>query len=481
MRSPLRVEVFNGFIIEAENIINTGDITEEDKNFVEKINGVFGKKTDAPASGGAYVGSVFNGDVMRFHIYVEEDCYANLILWASSCNMLVDGGSWDPVVMGDMQFNRLFDIKYGSAAEAESGSLKPIEVDDDVILPGGETDNPAGDRALWANWKDVDFGTIPLTKGDNIVEMTVISDYVNVREPCACNIDRLEIEYTENYTPPATVESLTITKAPAKTEYKVGESFDPTGMEIQAAMSDGTTETADLAKCTFTPSGALTTDVTKVTVNYKGATVEQEITVTAAESIVIEGENLIADPTADDKFYVEAVRNGYQGSIAAGDTEAPEAPTSGGKYLKGLFGSSDGTSGAVARFHIFAEEDCRATIKIWVSSCNVVTQGTDGSSPWRPSEMGDVQFNQIFAVKFGTADSLAPVTIGDDVIVEGGKTEDGTVSMALWENWREITLGTFDLKAGDNIIELENINSTLTNLAGEIYGMNIDRMVIDFE
>ena len=53
--------------------------------------------------------------------------------------------------------------------------------------------------------------------------------------------------------------------------------------------------------------------------------------------------------------------------------------------------------------------------------------------------------------------------------------------MALWENWREITLGTFDLKAGDNIIELENINSTLTNLAGEIYGMNIDRMVIDFE
>lgn len=95
--------------------------------------------------------------------------------------------------------------------------------------------------------------------------------------------------------------------------------------------------------------------------------------------------------------------------------------------------------------------------------------------------MGDVQFNQIFAVKFGTADSLAPVTIGDDVIVEGGKTEDGTVSMALWENWREITLGTFDLKAGDNIIELENINSTLTNLAGEIYGMNIDRMVIDFE
>ena len=52
--------------------------------------------------------------------------------------------------------------------------------------------------------------------------------------------------------------------------------------------------------------------------------------------------------------------------------------------------------------------------------------------------------------------------------------------MALWENWREIDLGTFDLAAGDNIVELENINSTLTNLAGEIFGLNVDKLVVEF-
>ena len=87
----------------------------------------------------------------------------------------------------------------------------------------------------------------------------------------------------------------------------------------------------------------------------------------------------------------------------------------------------------------------------------------------------------MFKVSFGTADYLEEVPIDDSIIVEGGKTEDGTYSEALWENWREITLGTFDFVAGDNIIELENINSTLKNLAGEIYGMNIDKLSIEFE
>ena len=563
LRTDISLEIFDGFVVEAENMLGSGEVTEDTKNYVEISRASASgspsviRKENEPASGGAYMGSVFNGSVIRFHVWAEEACYADVILRASSAYMLEDGGAWSPIEMGDQQFNRLFDVAYGSAEDAASGSMTELYVEDDVILEGGKTDNQGGDPMLYVNWKDVNFGTLPLEQGDNIIELSVVTDYINCHgENVACNIDRLEVQYTDDYVPPATVDTLTIKKAPDKTTYKAGESFDPTGMVVEAAMSDDTTHTVDTDDLTITPSGALgaedesvtityrgasveqpvtvltakfleithaptkteyksgeTFDPTgmtvtavlsddstyepsldeltitpsgalsmadiKVTVSYLGASVDQAITVAAAETLTIEGEN-IKSPDDGEHNYVEAVRNGYQGGVGAGATEAPgEADTSGGYYLNGLFGATADKPGAIARFHVWSDTAATATIKIYVSSCNVITSG-DGN-PWHPSEMGDVQFNDVFAVRVGSnADALEPVAIGDDVIVEGGKTDDGSVSMALWENWREITLGTFDLAAGDNIVELENINSELTNLAGEIYGMNVDKLVVEF-
>lgn len=488
--ADISIEVFDGFIVEAENIVK--EPAETDKNYVQIYKGSssgspYGNDSDI-ASGGAYMGSVFNGSIIRFHVWADEACNANVILRASSGYMLVDGGSWDPIQMGDQQFNRLFQVSYGTAAEAEDNALKELIIGDDVVLKGGSTDNPAGDKTLYQNWMDVEFGTLALKEGDNIIELNVITDYINCRsENVACNIDRLEVQYTDKEADETlTAKSIAVTQAPNKTEYLAGESFDPTGMVVEATMSDDSKRTVDLSELEITPSGALTADITEVTITWKGVSATQTITVTEdaeVERIFIEGENLINEPTVDDKNYVKAIRNGYQGVVAAGDTEAPGvADTSGGKYLKGLFGASGETPGAVVQFHIWAEAACHAEIKIYVSSCNVIVSGADaGGNPWYPSEMGDVQFNQVFAVSFGTGDVLNPVTIGDDVIVEGGKSADGNKDMALWENWREISLGEFDLVAGDNVIQLENINSTLTNLAGEIYGMNIDRLCVEIQ
>ena len=69
----------------------------------------------------------------------------------------------------------------------------------DAVLPGGRTDDTEnGDQSLWVNWQDVDFGTIPLVEGDNVVRFEVTSNLVhnnNDRASAACNIDRLQIEY----------------------------------------------------------------------------------------------------------------------------------------------------------------------------------------------------------------------------------------------------------------------------------------------
>ena len=75
------------------------------------------------------------------------------------------------------------------------------------------------------------------------------------------------------------VESLTITTAPKKTAYNVGETFDPTGMEVQATLNNDMTKKLDLNDLKISPSTALTASDTSVTITYGGNTVTQSISV----------------------------------------------------------------------------------------------------------------------------------------------------------------------------------------------------------
>lgn len=194
---PFVMEIFNGFMIEAENIdkAEPGD----KKNYVGG-NGYFHTVSDPGgdlSSGGAYMGDVKKGDIIRFHIWsdAESPRQANLILRTASGLMTKSGSAtrWRPLEMGKMQFNKVFTSKFGDDV---------INVDDSCVLEGGKapdgTDPETGDPSLWVNWTDVSFGTVTLQPGDNIVELTVISDYKNcMNVSCACNIDRLEIEWVE--------------------------------------------------------------------------------------------------------------------------------------------------------------------------------------------------------------------------------------------------------------------------------------------
>ena len=82
-----------------------------------------------------------------------------------------------------------------------------------------------------------------------------------------------------------TVKSIEITTPPAKTEYMVGEDFDPTGMVVTAHYTDGTT--ADLTENDYTifHGDKLTQGQTYVTIQYNdgsgnsGIKVDQKITV----------------------------------------------------------------------------------------------------------------------------------------------------------------------------------------------------------
>lgn len=69
---------------------------------------------------------------------------------------------------------------------------------------------------------------------------------------------------------------ITITTAPTKISYIVGEAFDKTGMVVKAKYNNGSTKIVN--DYTFTPSGSLNTSDTKVTIKYKEGSIYKEAT-----------------------------------------------------------------------------------------------------------------------------------------------------------------------------------------------------------
>ena len=77
-----------------------------------------------------------------------------------------------------------------------------------------------------------------------------------------------------------TITGISVTAPPDKTAYIAGESFDKTGMVVTAKNYDNTSTV--ITGYTCSPSGALTTSNTVITVSYEGKTAAQAITVTKA-------------------------------------------------------------------------------------------------------------------------------------------------------------------------------------------------------
>lgn len=102
---------------------------------------------------------------------------------------------------------------------------------------------------------------------------------------------------------PKTLSSISVSTAPTKVTYTVGEYFDPTGLVITRNFSDSTSDSYSYAghtsEFTFSPSlsTALTTSHTSVTITYDGKSCSQTITVSQAAPTSITA-------TVDKTFYV---------------------------------------------------------------------------------------------------------------------------------------------------------------------------------
>lgn len=107
---------------------------------------------------------------------------------------------------------------------------------------------------------------------------------------------------------------ITVSTSPAWTVYQAGESFDPAGMVVTATYGDNTTAAA--SDYTVTPSGALSTSDTKVTLSYteNGTTVTVNVPVTVLDTAWY-GDGTAAAFTVSSKADLTGLANIVNGTI----------------------------------------------------------------------------------------------------------------------------------------------------------------------
>lgn len=178
-----KLDIYKGYVAYGYNMIDTAKITEKDKYFLEKDESspLMNVREDA---GYKYAGEIRNEYNLKFHIYSEKECNANILLYAASANRLnKELGDWKPTEMSSIQFNTLFDVSYGIGDDKTT-----ISIDNGLMLPGSvstktsyeegeenlglDSQGRAYDPAIWVNWKAVNIGVFTLKKGDNVFTFT---------------------------------------------------------------------------------------------------------------------------------------------------------------------------------------------------------------------------------------------------------------------------------------------------------------------
>ena len=124
-------------------------------------------------------------------------------------------------------------------------------------------------------------------------EIAAGSYHFEVTTPKANTNEQLKVSFTlivtNGSTSAKTLESISITTPPTKTDYTVGDVFNPAGMVVTASYSDSTP--AEVSGYTFIPNTVLNRNDTSITVSYT----EGGVTKTTTQPITVKGKTASAD------------------------------------------------------------------------------------------------------------------------------------------------------------------------------------------
>lgn len=199
-----------------------------------------------------------------------------------------------------------------STPEVELGGISVKEAPEKVVYTVGEAFEPTG-LILNLVYNNGETGTIaypadaltyePTTAFTEAGNKTVTITYT---EDGVIKTTTLDVYVQE----PVTLTGISVATAPTQTTYTEGDTFDPTGLVLNLAYSNGTTGTVaysgNESAFEFNPglNAELTTDNTSVTIKYSGFVTIQNITVNGAATL-----ESISVKTAPNKIVYEQGEN----------------------------------------------------------------------------------------------------------------------------------------------------------------------------
>lgn len=191
------INLYNGYYASATNIIETANITEKDKYFLEKDSSSPMLKVSSDVGVGVkYAGEIKKGSNLKFHVYSDKEGYANVILKVSSAITSEGPDAWSPIATADVKMSEIMTFSYTN----NKGTFNR-EFDDNLVAKGGKSTktNENGeivyDMNLFVNWNELNFGAIYLTKGDNVVNFNMNGSGQNA----GINVFSLETLFSEKY------------------------------------------------------------------------------------------------------------------------------------------------------------------------------------------------------------------------------------------------------------------------------------------
>ena len=347
----------------------------------------------------------------------------------------------------------------------------------------------------------------------NSVSLTLPAEQFQATKKITVSYSHGEVTKTASYSVTVTKKVTAITainSGPNKTEYYVGERFDPTGLNVTAVYEDGTSSAADITadNATWEPAGELTKGTTKVTITYGGYAFDVEITMLNA-------------------VYIQAIDGLYNGRPVAD----VDAEISGEKHIRtdaSLEGAKDGAV-TLYRAHLRVTQADNVDAKIqafiagenedidewnyeqlvarfcttnsegkylgeirvgdtvsFVFSSSEATKGnlsfrlasgfvTGIDINWVAAEMSDIDFGKLCDMY---VNGVQKQIKEGEVILEGGKTEDGSPCVQLWMFWSLVTFEDIDFVQGRNVIELKFKDIGERNAYNNPPTCNMDSLIV---
>lgn len=262
------------------------------------------------------------------------------------------------------------------------------------------------DDQPYTTWRDVDFGSFVLDAGTHEFKMLVLN--------AGPNVDCFKLSVKEFDPNEKVLSSIEVVNNPNKVIYAVGETFDKTGLKVNAKYTNGTEE--EITDYELVVNNPLTLSDKNVVVKYQDKSTSFNIMVLEKTIISGTGSYLVEAESLNDAFW--NIQPGREGM----EIETPANPTSGGKSVGSLLQGSK----LVIMFEVTEEVKVNLTATL--------------------AQMRDTY----------ELDANASFTLDGTPLTHQGVTFGGTEEI-IYTNWKDVVFDEFTMSEGYHVFTMEII------------------------